>query len=193
MSDKKAKITVNGKPVYLNHLHNGEILDYFWNNYLKKYSDKYKVRPNEINIWQVQCVYGTVQLFSLLKKEFCFVGEFKSAKGVNLSVKKLPSFCTITQIGDCDIVIKFPESKIHDVVDLFHIRRKRQISPEHLAKLLESNRQYRFKPSTKKQMVTIVEPATHCTNEKSTGSHSQAYGHGKKHKLCSQAKVRNGP
>jgi len=149
MNNKKVKITVNGKPVYLNYLHDREIPENIWNDYLKKYNDKYKVRHDEINIWQVQCVYGTIQLYSILKKELCFVGEYKSAKGINLLERKLPSFCNVTQKGDRDIVVKFPESNIHDVIDLFHIRKKRQISPEHLAKLLASSEQYRFKPSAK--------------------------------------------
>lgn len=169
----------NEKPIYVNYLHDRELSDTVWNNYLKKYGGKYKVRRDGVNVWHIQCAYGNIQLFSLLKKEFCFVGEFKSARGINLLVKKLPSFCTITQIGDCDIVIKFSESRIHDIIDLFHIRKKRQISAEHLSKLLASSEQYRFKPATKKQMVTTVEPATHRTNGKSTRPHSQAYGCGK--------------
>jgi len=190
---KKVKITVNGKPVYLNYFHDREIFDNLWNAYLKKYGGRYKVRPNEVNIWQILCVYGTVQPYSILRRELCFVGEFKSARGINLLVKKLPSFCTIVQIGDCDIVVKFSESRIHDIIDLFHVRKKRQISPEHLAKLLASSEQYRFKPSVKKQMITTVKPVVRCTSEESTGSHSQAYDCDKEHKLCSQAKVTNEP
>lgn len=166
----------NEKPIYVNYLHDRELFDNIWNNYLKKYGGKYKVRRDGVNVWHIQCVYGNIQLFSLLKKEFCFVGEFKSARGVNLLVKKLPSFCTITQIGDCDIVIKFSESRIHDSIDLFHVRKKRQISPDHLFKLLKSSEQYRFKPAARKQTVTTVKPVTHRTNEKDTESHSQAYG-----------------
>lgn len=173
MNNKKSKIIVNKKPVYP---HDCKIPVNIWNDYLKKYNDRYKVRPDEINIWQIQCIYGTIQLSNLLKKDLCFVGEYKSARGVNFLVKKLPSFCTVAQIGDCDIVVKFPESRIHDVVDLFYIRKKRQISPEHLAKLLASSEQYRFRPSAKKQMVTTVEPVTCCTSEENTEPHSQAYG-----------------
>ena len=164
--NKQVKIIVDGKPVFLDYLHDREIPEGVWNNYLKKYNDKYKVRPDEINIWQIQCKYGTIQLYSILKKELCFVGDYKSAKGINLLKGKLPAFCSVTQEGDWDIVVKFPESEIHNVIDLFLIRKKRQISPEHLAKLLAASEQYRFKPSTKNKVDTGVELVTPIAYEK---------------------------
>ena len=166
MTEKKVRIVVDGKPVFLRYLHDREIPEGIWNNYLKKYNNNYKVRSDEINIWQIQCKYGTIQLYSILKKELCFVGDYKSGKGVNILKRKLPAFCTVTQEGDCDIVVKFPESEIHNVVDLFYIRKKKKISPEHLAKLLAASEQYRFKPSTKNKLETGVELATPIGNEK---------------------------
>lgn len=143
------------------------VIDSVWNNYLKKYNDNYKVQPDEINIWQIQCTYGTIQLYNLSKKELCFVGEYKSARGINFLKRTIPSFCTITQEGVCDIVIKFPESKIHELVDIFKIRKKRKLSDEHKAKLLLASEQYRFKPHTNSKSNTVV--VTHTsptTNER---------------------------
>lgn len=113
---------------------------------MKKYNDRYKVRSDAINIWQILCKYGTIQTYSISKQELCFVGSYKSAKGINLLKQRMPSYCTVTQQGDYDVVVKFPESKLHNLIDVFQIRKKRKLSEEHLQKLLKSSEQYRFKP-----------------------------------------------
>ena len=164
------------EPVFLNYPHDREIPEGLWNSYLKKYRDKYKVRPDEIDIWQILCKYGTIQTYSILKHELCFAGEYKSAKGVNNIKKSIPKFCTITQEGVCDIVVKFPEKQIHNVAKLFQVRKKRQLSPEHLAKLLKASEQYRFKPLPKKQEDTVVRRATALTKTKTTSANSKTKG-----------------
>ena len=84
--------------------------DRTWNTYMKKYGNRYRIAKDEIGIWHIRCKFGTIQLYSLLKHQVCFVGDFHSKTHKTFFKKKLDFKHEITQEGDTDIVIMFNES-----------------------------------------------------------------------------------
>jgi hypothetical protein len=101
-----------------------------WQIYLQKYDDRYKLKRDEIGIWQIKCKYGTIQTYSIVNQKLCFVGDFKSKNKLTRFIKKLPNYCLISQIGDFDIVVVFDESNLDNLVELFEIRKRRKLSNE---------------------------------------------------------------
>ena len=99
--------------------------DRFWNLHLKKFKDKYLLRKDEMGIWYIRCKYGVIQPFSIKNKKLCFAAEYPTLRKKTFAMKKLPSFCTITQEGDTDFVCSFDEDKLGLLVDVFIIRQKR--------------------------------------------------------------------
>lgn len=115
-----------------------DISDSEWNKYLLKFRDKYFVKKDDGGIYQIECLpnklKNNIQLYSIKNRELCYVGGdgFKTTQGKNSIFKKMPSYCTVTQEGDIDFVIKFPEDKLSELEDLFKIKKhykksKRQI------------------------------------------------------------------
>lgn len=130
MNDKKVKISVDDKPVYLNYLHDREVPDCVWNRYMKKFGDRYRLVKDEINIWHLRCKFGSVQLYSLLKRELCFVGDFRSARHKSGFKRKCTFKHKITQEGDTDIVIMFSEDILDSAAQALKIYRRKKLSDE---------------------------------------------------------------
>lgn len=69
--------------------HERDIPANIWNRYMKKFGKKYRLKKDELNIWNLRCKFGTVQLFSLLKHQLCFVGVFRSQQHLTWFKKSL--------------------------------------------------------------------------------------------------------
>ena len=39
-----------------------------WDNYLKKFEDKYQLFYDDAGIWQIKCKYGEIQLYNFISK-----------------------------------------------------------------------------------------------------------------------------
>ena len=139
---KKVKIMVDGEPVYLNYLHD-EIPDHIWNRYMKKYGSKYRLVKDEINIWHIRCKFGTIKLYSLLKHQLCFVGDFRSIRHKNAFKKKLDFKHEISQEGDADIVIMFDEKILDSTAKAFRLYYKIKISEERREQLSKQMKRVR--------------------------------------------------
>jgi len=89
--------------------HDADIPLKIWNEYLKKYGNKYQILRDEIGIWHIKCKsknnnskYATIQTYSIVKKQLCFVDEFKTKNKMTFLKKKLNNHCEIVQEGDLD-------------------------------------------------------------------------------------------
>ena len=120
-----------------------------WNSYLRKYNDKYIVKRDESNIYQIQC-YKTsydvnVQLYSLKDKLLAVLFNYKSMRGIKKLERKMPKYCNIVQQGDGDCTIVFPECHLHDLdkLGIIHLKHKKQYSNEQLEKMRQRMYQLR--------------------------------------------------
>ena len=100
-----------------------------WNTYLKKYAKTYKVILKEDRHNAIFCKEGDISRYS--NTELVFYGEFNTERRKNSRIKMLPAFCSITQEGDTELCIKFPEEKLQDTEKVFKIRKKKQLTEEH--------------------------------------------------------------
>ena len=140
---KKVKIMVDGEPVYLSYLHDREISHHIWNRYMKKYGSKYRLIKDGINIWHIRCRFGSVQLYSLLKHQLCFVGDFRSKQHKTYFKKKLDFKHEISQEGDSDIVIMFDKKILDSTAKAFRPYYKIKISEERRRQLSEQMKHVR--------------------------------------------------
>jgi hypothetical protein len=139
----KVEIIVNGKPVSLDYLHDREIPDRVWNTYMKKYGDQYRIIKDEIGIWHIKCKFGNIQLYSLLKHQLCFVGDFRSKQHKTYFKKKLDFKHIITQEGDTDIVIMFEERFLPLTSQCMRIYKKYNLSKERRKQLSDQMKKIR--------------------------------------------------
>ena len=108
-----------------------------WNGYLKKYNDKYQTVFDELGTCQIRLLKGLgfIQPYSIIHKRLVAVMSFRSVRHKSgfksKMVKTRLHGLEITQEGDTDICVSFPESIINKAVGLFLIRRRKHISVEH--------------------------------------------------------------
>jgi len=115
-----------------------DIPESIWNGYLRKYVGKYRTFiQDKTDIRQIKCKHGSIQLYSMKKKQLCFVGDYPSSMSKTWGIKKLPSYCKITQEGEWDFVAMFPESKLKDMENYIKIYKKKKLSEEQLKILRE--------------------------------------------------------
>ncbi len=115
-----------------------------WKLYLKKYSDKYLLKKDELGIWHIRCKYGFIQLFSFVKHQLVFVGDFRSKKHLTWFKKKIVNKkCTISTEGDSGISIVFDEKFLPSMANSLNIIKKRKISEGHRRLLIERIRHAR--------------------------------------------------
>ena len=112
-----------------------------WNRYTKKYGNKYRISRDEIGEWGIRCKFGRIMIYSMLKKQLCFYGDFRSVRHKNAFIKKIngnDAFTgKITQEGDVEIVIMFPEEEIDSLAPSLLPRRKIIYSDEYRRVLIE--------------------------------------------------------
>lgn len=110
-------------------------MDSTWNNYLNQYRNLYKIKVCDDQVRAIICKHGEIKPYSLLKRELFFCGNFHS-KRKKTAIKKLkPSYCVVLQDGEEELMLKFPENKLPELVNLINIRKRRMISQEQREKL----------------------------------------------------------
>ena len=107
-----------------------DLSDRTWNTYCKKFGNKYIIDHDEINIAVLRCTFGNIQPYSIIKKQLCFVGDFRSVRHKNAFKKKCTFKHKITQEGDTDIVIMFSEGILDSTAQKLKIHRKKNLSDE---------------------------------------------------------------
>jgi hypothetical protein len=108
-------------------MNDSKINESIWKGYLKKYDTEYQIKADETGIKRIICKTGTIQPYSIIKQELCYENEFISGRALGSFKRKLLPQCTITQEGDSDIVVKFPESMLTQMVPILQICKKRQL------------------------------------------------------------------
>jgi len=108
-----------------------------WDTYMKKFGDKYRLLKDENNVWHLKCKFGTVQLYSLLNHQLCFVGEFRSKRVKTWFKKTLSKNGTIMQETDLGMVYVFDEKFLDSMASMCHVYRKKNLSDEYRRLLSE--------------------------------------------------------
>ena len=129
--------------------------------YLKRYEKKYKVDQNPDGTFEIVCKSKSLNkplicVYNFPIKEngnniLMFTRTLDSgSKNTNLLKRKLKSKgieCTMHQeanFGECSIL--FPEKDLEKVEDIFGIKKRKKLSPEHLEKLRErAKKNFRIK------------------------------------------------
>lgn len=121
-----------------------DILINVWNRYMKKFGDRYRIFRDETGEWSIRCKFGRIMLDSMVKKQLCFYGSFRSSKHKTWFLKKLNENETyagkITQEGDAEVVIMFPEEEIDSIAGNLLPYVKMKISDDRRRELSEQMR-----------------------------------------------------
>ena len=104
------------------------ISDTEWNLYLKKYTKTYRIIVKEDNHNAILCKFGEISRYSLT--ELVYHGSFETIRKKNFAIKKLPSYCKITQEGDREFCCKFKETKLKALEKVLIIRKRKKLTPE---------------------------------------------------------------
>lgn len=102
---------------------------------MKQFGDKYRLIKDENNIWHIKCKFGLVQLHSIMKKQLCYIGDYRSIRHKNSFKKKCSFKHTIMQEGDIDIVIVFNEKILDSTAQALRFYKKKKISDEYRSML----------------------------------------------------------
>jgi hypothetical protein len=117
----------------------------------KQYGRKFRItldesfeigdRSNEEKLWNLRIPgkYGHIGVWG--------ENTLSAHSGSSRVVKKLIEIpgVTIKQRGDNEVTIVFPPDLIEPVADVLKAKRRRQLSDEHRAKLIEASASHRFK------------------------------------------------
>src|SRR3989344_666018 len=139
-----------------------------WNRYLSKYDSKFKTYRDEDGISVIQCKYGKIAPFSSFLGLLGFYGCFPTSNKKTRFLAKIPPFCEVIQDGDTDVGLKFPESKLWELVGCLRIKKRRVISPEEKKRLQEQMRKFYGKEG----QVASIEESPH--NETEVKHHNGA-------------------
>ena len=113
-----------------------------WNQHIKRYQNKYQCRCDDIGIWTIRCKNGSIQPYSLEKKQLVAALDFQTGRQLTFFLKRLQYKVRcpfkITQSGDTDVCIMFHEDDLNKFVYLLKIRRKKEITAETREKLRQN-------------------------------------------------------
>jgi hypothetical protein len=99
--------------------------------YLKKYSEKYKLIKNDLNIYCIQCKYGIIRPYSIMSNQLCFDGRFEIKNNLKHFIYKLDKKCKIVHISTNDIIVFFNEKDLDYLSKIFNCHKKRKYSEEY--------------------------------------------------------------
>ena len=120
-----------------------DILKSEWNQYLKKYVDKYMLMRDEVGVWSIRLKQnlGFIQPYSLLNKRLVAVMTFRSKQHKTFFKKRLIKKQGIDlrtiQEGDIDLCVMFAEKTLGEVETLFKIRKKFKLSKKEREKRIQ--------------------------------------------------------
>ncbi len=125
--------------------------------HLLQYKLRFKCKPKKNNRTFISDMYNTIQTYSIVKKQLCFVGEFKTKNKKTFFKKKLNNHCEIIQEGDLDIVVKFDEKYLDFLSTIFDCYRKRKYSDEYYKVLRErANKAREIKDNNKMNETPLI-------------------------------------
>lgn len=127
-----------------------------WEQYMKKYQDKYRMIRDEIGIWHIQCRRGTIQLFSLEHHRLSFVGEFNSPNEKTFFIKKQRFRFKIEQEGHDECIISFDESELNKNKKTLGVYNKRVYTAEALQRLRDNMNKARAHRIYERKMDRVV-------------------------------------
>lgn len=107
--------------------------DRLFNNMLKAVSYKYRVVKGEDKIYEIPCKDGDIEPYSFT--DLCYYQECGTVRAKNAFKKKLPRYCSITQEGDTEIVVRFPVSELDHFADIVGAKKKRVLTETQLVAL----------------------------------------------------------
>jgi hypothetical protein len=98
---------------------------------MKRFGDIYRLVRDENNIWHIKCKFGTIQLYSLLNHQLCFVGEFRSKRHKTWFKKSLSKNGTIAQETDLGMVYVFDEKFLDSMAPMCRVYCKKNLFDEY--------------------------------------------------------------
>jgi hypothetical protein len=127
-----------------------EIKNSGWNQYLKKYADRYLIVRDEIGVWSIRLnqKLGCIQPYSVKKMQLVAVLSFRSRNHKTFFKKKLKNSqdfeLRITQEGKDELCIVFDERNLSLVENLFKIRKRYHLSEHERRKRIEQLKKVRM-------------------------------------------------
>ena len=114
-------------------------------DYLKRYSDRYRLVRREDGIWHILTRYPdhklgmTYDVYDYDEDRLAACLPPGAARGL---LKRLPEVFTVHQGASDAVVLLFEESKLHELSDVLRLRRKKQVSEAERQRLAEMSQAY---------------------------------------------------
>ena len=108
-----------------------DIPDTQWEDYLKKYKDKFIIKQSEDKIWYIDCYYGQIKPYSILKGYLGFYGIFPNSYKKAYFKRKIKEFdVEVVQEATEEISLKFKEPYLFSLLEILKVKRKPNLSNE---------------------------------------------------------------
>ena len=108
-----------------------DIPDTTWEDYLKKYKDRFILKQSEDKIWYIDCYYGQIKPYSILKGYLGFYGIFPNSRKKTYFWKKIKSFeVKLIQDATEELSLKFKENYLSSLLEILKVKRKPNLSNE---------------------------------------------------------------
>jgi hypothetical protein len=101
-----------------------------WNNYLKKYENRYITFKGEDGVLKIKCKFGQIEPYSLKKGYLLFFGKFPTPTKKTYFLKNLKENIEVTQMGSDEVVFKFLEKNLNILSEDLKIRKRMNLSNE---------------------------------------------------------------
>ena len=99
-----------------------DLPDTFWEDYLKKYSSKFIVKQDEDKIWYIDCYYGQIKPYSVLKGYLGFYGVFPNSRKKTYFWKKIKKFdVELVQDATEELSLKFKENYLSSLLEILKV------------------------------------------------------------------------
>ncbi len=111
-----------------------DLPDNFWNEYMKKYSSKYRVFKDDDGIWYIKCKKGKIAMWSIIKHKAFFISNPLTSKQKTYFLKKTlensKNQLDLVQDSIYEFVITFDENLISSYAYLLGIVKRMKLSKE---------------------------------------------------------------
>jgi hypothetical protein len=122
-----------------------------WNEYLKKYAEKYQTFRTGEGTISIRTKSGHIQPYSLKLGYLLHYGQFHTRSKKTYFKKRFGNNIEIIQDCDTEVVIKFKEKDLENLAEALEIRNKRKKMSEEVIKAnIERIKQYRYVKQTEK-------------------------------------------
>lgn len=101
----------------------------FWEDYLKKYNPNFIVKQGEDKIWYIDCYYGQIKPYSILKEYLGFYGIFPNSRKKTYFWKKIKDFdVELVQDAKDRLSLKFKENYLSSLQEILKIKKRVNLS-----------------------------------------------------------------